>query len=88
MPPVFINRPRFHWVSDRTCSRADHRRWECYNAVLYLVGGLIFIAGSILFFPALAPYENVGTWLFSPAEPRRYQRRTRPVSRWTKFDLR
>jgi hypothetical protein len=28
---------------------------ECYNAVLYLAGGTVFIAGSILFFPALAP---------------------------------
>jgi hypothetical protein len=28
---------------------------ECYNALLYLAGGLVFIAGSTLFFPALAP---------------------------------
>jgi hypothetical protein len=51
MPHLFVNRPRLH---DLTKGRADVRaqfRWETINAVLYKIGGIIFIIGSILFFP-------------------------------------
>ena len=51
MPHMFTNRPRLH---DLTRDRADlraHFRWETINAVLYIIGGIVFIIGSILFFP-------------------------------------
>lgn len=38
--------------------------WESVNAVVYKIGGLIFIFGSVLFFPAFEAYEDVGAWLF------------------------
>ena len=64
MPHMFTNRPRIH---DLTSSRADLRaqfRWETINAVLYKVGGLIFIAGSVLFFPRFEAYADAGAWTF------------------------
>jgi hypothetical protein len=64
MPHLFTNRPRLH---DLTASSADIRaqfRWETINAVAYKLGGLVFIIGSILFFPAFEAYADVGAWTF------------------------
>ena len=64
MPHLFTNRPRPH---DLTASSADIRaqfRWETINAVAYKLGGLVFIIGSILFFPKFEAYADVGAWTF------------------------
>jgi len=64
MPHMFTNRPRLY---DLTSDSADLRaqfRWETVNAVLYKLGGLVFIAGSILFFPGLEAYADLGAWTF------------------------
>jgi len=64
MPHLFTNRPRLH---DLTASSADIRAqfcWETINAVAYKLGGLVFIIGSILFFPAFEAYADVGAWTF------------------------
>ena len=64
MPHLFVNRPRLHAL---TKGRGDLRtqfRWEIINAVLYKVGGIIFIVGSILFFPRFAAYADWGAWIF------------------------
>ena len=64
MPHLFVNRPRLH---DLTRGSADLRaqfRWETINAVLYKIGGLVFIAGSILFFPRFEAYADLGAWTF------------------------
>ena len=64
MPHLFVSRVRLHKL---TKSRADLRaqfRWETVNAVIYKIGGLIFIIGSIFFFPALDRYSNIGAWSF------------------------
>jgi hypothetical protein len=61
---MFINRPRLH---DLTRDRADLRaqfRWETINAVFYKIGGIVFIVGSILFFPRFEAYANIGAWTF------------------------
>jgi hypothetical protein len=66
MPHLFTNRRRLH---DLTASSADigaQFRWETINAVAYKLGGLVFIIGSILFFPAFEGYADVGAWTFSP----------------------
>jgi hypothetical protein len=39
-------------------------RWETINAILYKIGGLVFIAGSVLFFPRFEAYANWGAWTF------------------------
>jgi hypothetical protein len=61
---MFINRKRIH---DLTRGRSDLRaqfRWETINAVVYKVGGLVFIIGSILFFPRFEAYADIGAWTF------------------------
>jgi hypothetical protein len=64
MAHLFLERARLH---DLTKDRADLRaqfRWETINAVAYKTGGIIFILGSIFFFPALERYANIGAWSF------------------------
>ncbi len=64
MPHMFINRPRIHDLTkDRSDIRA-HFRWETINAVLYKIGGFVFILGSLLFFPQFKAYADVGAWTF------------------------
>jgi hypothetical protein len=51
LPQLFRNRLRLH---DLTVPRSDLRaelRSETINAVAYKIGGIVFIIGSILFFP-------------------------------------
>ena len=64
MPHLFTNRPRLH---DLTRDSADLRaqfRWETINAVFYKIGGLVFIAGSVLFSPRFEEYADAGAWTF------------------------
>ncbi len=64
MPHMFINRPR---LFNLTAHRRDLRkkfRWETVNAALYKLGGVVFIIGSILFFPKLHTHKDMGCWTF------------------------
>jgi len=99
MPHMFSNRPRLH---DLTADRSDLRaqfRWETINAVAYKLGGLVFIAGSILFFPAFEAYADIGAWTFFAGsliylvvtvhdllEVRRHWRKASPPDRWQLLD--
>lgn len=64
MPHLFVNRPRLHNLTDDSASLRDQFRWETINAVVYVVGGLAFIVGSVLFFPALSAFADLGAWIF------------------------
>lgn len=64
MPHLFVNRPRLHNLTDDSASLRDQFRWETINAVVYVVGGIVFIIGSVLFFPALSAYADLGAWVF------------------------
>jgi len=64
MPHLFTNRPRLH---DLSASRSDVRaqfRWETINAVAYKLGGVIFVIGSVLFFPRFEEYADLGALVF------------------------
>ena len=64
MPHMFTNRPRLH---DLTRGRADLEaqfRWETINAIFYKIGGILFVIGSILFFPRFEAYADIGAWIF------------------------
>lgn len=64
MPHMFVNRPRLH---DLTKDHQDLRaqfRWETINAVFYKIGGILFIIGSIFFFPRFEAYVDLGAWIF------------------------
>lgn len=64
MPHLFTNRSK---LSDLTRSTPDLHadfRWETANAVLYKVGGFLFIIGSVFFFPRFEAYQNIGAWIY------------------------
>jgi hypothetical protein len=61
---MFSNRHRIHDLTkDRTELKAQFR-WETINAIIYKIGGVVFIIGSILFFPRFEAYEDLGAWTF------------------------
>jgi len=64
MPHLFTNRPRCHDLFNKNADLRDEFRWETINTVAYLLGGIVFAAGSVLFFPALSAYMDLGAWLF------------------------
>lgn len=64
MPHIILNRPRLYDLTKDKAELRTHFRWETINAVLYKLGGLVFIAGSIMFFPALEKYQDIGAWTF------------------------
>lgn len=64
MPHVFVNRPRLHDLVGDDPTRRSQFRWETINAVVYVLGGVLFIVGSVLFFPALEGRSDLGAWMF------------------------
>ena len=64
MPHLVTSRQRLFSPSHKGIGHASHFRWENVNAFTYKLGGLLFILGSILFFPSLADYQRIGAWLF------------------------
>jgi hypothetical protein len=64
MPHIFVNRPRMHDLIRTRPEPRDHFRWESINALLYKVGGLMFMVGSVLFFPRYEAYADLGAGVF------------------------
>jgi len=64
MPHMFTNRPRLHNLTGNRRDLRKQFRWETINAVLYKVGGLVFIIGSIFFFAKINPRKDLGCWSF------------------------
>lgn len=64
MPHLFTNRPRQYNLMSDYPPGYKHFDWESVNAVVYLVGGIAFIIGSIFFFPELESLADVGAWIF------------------------
>lgn len=64
MPHMFVNRIRLYDLTKDQNDLPAHFRWETINAVLYKLGGLLFILGSVLFFPRLKAYADLGAWIF------------------------
>lgn len=64
MPHLFTNRPR----AARHYGDADEidlgQIWETKNSLLYELGGVLFIMGSVLFFPRFEAWKDIGAWLF------------------------
>ncbi len=61
---MFVNRPRELALVTRHPSARDNFRWETVNTGVYLIGGVMFIWGSVLFFPALEGRSDRGAWVF------------------------
>lgn len=64
MPHLFTNRPRRHNLTRSHEDLGGQFRWETINAILYKIGGAIFIVGSVFFFPRFERYVNIGAWIF------------------------
>lgn len=64
MPHQFVNRPRFHALVGKELSLRSQFKWETANAIIYVLGGILFVWGSVLFFPAFEQRANVGAWMF------------------------
>lgn len=64
MPHLFVNRPRLHDLTSTSDDLRAQFRWETINAVLYKIGGVVFIIGSVLFFPRFEAYADIGAWTF------------------------
>lgn len=64
MPHFFANRPRLHAIFTEEPILRDHFRWETINAVVYKLGGFVFVVGSIMFFPSMKAHANLGAGAF------------------------
>ncbi len=64
MPHMFTNRPRLHNLTKGSQDLRSQFRWETINAILYKIGGVLFIIGSIFFFPRFEAYADLGAWVF------------------------
>lgn len=64
MPHLFLNRPRNFDLLATPEKAGRELVWESVNAAFYKIGGLIFIFGSVLFFPAFSAYVDLGAWSF------------------------
>eukprot|EP01023_Acetabularia_acetabulum_P007985 TRINITY_DN13484_c0_g1_i1.p2 TRINITY_DN13484_c0_g1~~TRINITY_DN13484_c0_g1_i1.p2 ORF type:complete len:249 (+),score=36.98 TRINITY_DN13484_c0_g1_i1:1639-2385(+) len=64
MPHLITNRSRLHNLASRKRGESGlhHFSWESGNAILYLIGGVAFIVGSVFFLPG---FDDVfGLYLF------------------------
>jgi uncharacterized membrane protein len=61
---MFANRLRFYNPLGDYGDAGAQFKWETLNAMLYKAGGLVFIFGSVLFFPGLQAYADIGAWAF------------------------
>lgn len=64
MPHMFSNRLRLHNLTKDINDLPAQFRWESMNAFLYIIGGFVFIFGSIMFFPNFNKYSDIGAWTF------------------------
>ena len=64
MPHLFTNRPRQHNLLSDEPAGSKHFNWESFNSVLYLLGGLTFVSGSIFFLPQYEKNADTGAWIF------------------------
>ena len=64
MPHLFTNRSKLSDLTRSTPNLHADFRWETANAMLYKVGGFMFIIGSVFFFPRFEAYQNIGAWAY------------------------
>lgn len=64
MPHLFVNRPRQHALLSRDPGGRSNLTWETVNTTVYLAGGVMFIWGSVLFFPGPESVSDRGAWVF------------------------
>ena len=64
MPHLFTNRPRLYNPIPKDNTSNHNFDWGSINAILYILGGLTFIAGSVFFLPRYDTLSDTGAWIF------------------------
>lgn len=64
MPHLVTHRPRLTNLRSDDETDHSHKRWETFSALSYELGGVMFVIGSVCFFPSLSAYLAIGDWLF------------------------
>lgn len=64
MPHLISDRPRQLSLRRNEKDPSLHDRWENTQSILYIIGGVAFIVGSVFFFPSLVRFMNIGAWVF------------------------
>ena len=64
MPHLFTNRPRLYNILIKPTTDYQNFDWESFNALLYIVGGMTFIMGSVFFLPRYDHLSDIGAWIF------------------------
>ena len=64
MPHLFVNRHRAYDLSTSSEKVGRTFVWESVNSILYVIGGLTFVVGSVFFFPVLDVELDWGVWAF------------------------
>jgi predicted membrane channel-forming protein YqfA (hemolysin III family) len=64
MPHLFTSRPRQYSLFNEKALGINKFNTELTNAVLYLVGGVTFIIGSVCFLPQYENLFDIGAWIF------------------------
>lgn len=64
MPHAFIARARIMDLTRDDPELRSHFRWESFNAAAYEIGGVLFVLGSVCFFPSLSAWADAGAWIF------------------------
>lgn len=64
MPHLFTSRPRQYSLFDEKELGISQFKLELFNAILYMIGGITFIIGSVFFLPRYEALLDVGAWIF------------------------
>lgn len=64
MPHLFTNRPRQYTLFTQKALGVSYLNWELANGILYIVGGITFVIGSVFFLPRYEELLDVGAWIF------------------------
>ncbi|NBD32757.1 MAG: hypothetical protein GVY17_07300 [Cyanobacteria bacterium] len=64
MPHLFTNRPRQYTLFTEKMLGISYFNWELTNGILYIVGGITFVIGSVFFLPRYEHLFDVGAWIF------------------------
>lgn len=64
MPHYFTTRARLYDAAQGKPGIWARYHWEILNMTIYKLGGVVFIIGSVLFFPRFEAYADWGAWVF------------------------
>ncbi|MEO1019569.1 MAG: YrhK family protein [Pseudomonadota bacterium] len=64
MAHLFLSRPRLFHIKKAPHESDEHHRWEIIKTSIYMLGGLVYLIGSVFYFPVFTQYAQMGAWIF------------------------